>query len=140
MKSTSSKQTQNNCITFVQRRPNVVGPMLYKCYTNVLFSLGHWCLTLFQIIMSYCTFQKNNVPKLGQCTNILIPGNVVLVYCSAMPKKTISVYDRCVCTWPFSYFELCCANSRQQYLFTFSVSRYHDLSLYCVSGFCMPKH
>ena len=29
-------------ITFVQRRPNVfdVGPTLYKCYTNVLCSLG----------------------------------------------------------------------------------------------------
>ena len=34
----SSQQTQNICITFVQRRPNVfdVGPTLYKCYTNVL--------------------------------------------------------------------------------------------------------
>ena len=30
--------TQNICIAFVQRRPNVfdVGPTLYKCYTNVL--------------------------------------------------------------------------------------------------------
>ena len=33
---------QNICIAFVQRRPNVadVGPTLYKCYTNVLCSLG----------------------------------------------------------------------------------------------------
>ena len=33
----NSRQTRNNCITFVQRRPNVfdVGPTLYKCYTNV---------------------------------------------------------------------------------------------------------
>ena len=32
------QQTQNICITFVQRRPNVfdAGPTLYKCYTNVL--------------------------------------------------------------------------------------------------------
>ena len=31
-----------HCITFVQRRPNVldVGPPLYKCYTNVLCLLG----------------------------------------------------------------------------------------------------
>ena len=33
-----TQQTQNICITFIQRRPNVfdVGPTLYKCYTNVL--------------------------------------------------------------------------------------------------------
>ena len=32
------QQTQNICITFVQRRANVVdvGPTLHKCYTNVL--------------------------------------------------------------------------------------------------------
>ena len=38
-----SQQTQNICITFIQRRPNVldVGPTLYKCYTNVLCLL--WC-------------------------------------------------------------------------------------------------
>ena len=37
-----SQQTQNICITFVQRRPHVfdVGPALYKCYTNVLCLLG----------------------------------------------------------------------------------------------------
>ena len=35
---TYSQQTQNICITFIQRWPNVfdVGPTLYKCYTNVL--------------------------------------------------------------------------------------------------------
>ena len=36
-------QTQNICITFVQRLPNVfdVGPTLHKCYTNVLRLLGN---------------------------------------------------------------------------------------------------
>ena len=34
-----SKQTQNICITFVQRRPNVFDA-LYKWYTNVLCFLG----------------------------------------------------------------------------------------------------
>ena len=36
------QQTQNICITFIQRRLNVfdVGPTLYKCYTNVLYLLG----------------------------------------------------------------------------------------------------
>ena len=38
----SSQQTQNIYITFVQRRPSVfdVAPILYKCYTNVLCLLG----------------------------------------------------------------------------------------------------
>ena len=33
-----NSQTQNICITFTQRWPNVfdVGPTLYKCYTNVI--------------------------------------------------------------------------------------------------------
>ena len=37
-----AQQTQNICITFMQRRPNVfdVGPTLYTCYTNVLCFLG----------------------------------------------------------------------------------------------------
>ena len=41
---TTPQQTQNICITFVQRRPNVfdVGPTLYKCYANVLCLLGSW--------------------------------------------------------------------------------------------------
>ena len=45
---TSSQQTQSNCITFIQRRPNVfdVGPTLYKCYTYVLCLLGYIRATL----------------------------------------------------------------------------------------------
>ena len=37
-----TQQTQNICITFIQRRPNVfdVVPALYKCYANVLCLLG----------------------------------------------------------------------------------------------------
>ena len=37
-----TQQTQNICIPFIQRRPNVfdAGPTLYKCYTNVLCLLG----------------------------------------------------------------------------------------------------
>ena len=37
-----TQQTENICITFIQRRPNVfdVGRALYKCYTNVLCLLG----------------------------------------------------------------------------------------------------
>ena len=44
-----SQQTQNICITFVQRRPNVfgVGPTIYKCYTNVVCLLD-----LFESLLS----------------------------------------------------------------------------------------
>ena len=35
----TTQQTQNICITFLQRWPKVfdVGPTLYKCYTNVVY-------------------------------------------------------------------------------------------------------
>ena len=38
----TSQQTQNICITLMQRRRNVleVDPTLYKCYTDVLCLLG----------------------------------------------------------------------------------------------------
>ena len=41
-----AQQTQNICITCVQRRPNVfdVGPTLYTCYTNVLCLLEGMCM------------------------------------------------------------------------------------------------
>ena len=40
--NSATPQTQNICITFIQRRPNVedVGPALYKCFTNVSCLLG----------------------------------------------------------------------------------------------------
>ena len=39
---TITRQTQKNCITFVQRPPNVfdAGSTLYKCNANVLCLLG----------------------------------------------------------------------------------------------------
>ena len=39
---TITRQTQDICITFVERRTNFfdVGPALYKCYTNVLCLQG----------------------------------------------------------------------------------------------------
>ena len=41
-----SQQTQNICITFVQRWPNVfdVGPTFHKCYANVLCLLDNTLL------------------------------------------------------------------------------------------------
>ena len=47
-----SQQTQNICIPFVQRRPNVldVGPTLYKCYTNVLCLLR--CKLVYMIVFA----------------------------------------------------------------------------------------
>ena len=48
-----SEQTQNICIIFVQRRPNVsdVGSTLYKCYTNVLCLLSQVGLCFRSLIM-----------------------------------------------------------------------------------------
>ena len=42
MKKQGSQQTQNICITFIQRRPNVfdVGPTLYKYYTECFVFAG----------------------------------------------------------------------------------------------------
>ena len=50
-----SQSTQNICIKFIQRRPNVfdVGPTLYKCYTNVLCLLGYWLLLILPRPRSY---------------------------------------------------------------------------------------
>ena len=51
---TINRQTQNICITFVQRRPNVfVGPTLCKCYTNISCLLGMpLCWNLFRATSS----------------------------------------------------------------------------------------
>ena len=42
LKVADTQHTHNICIKFIQRRPNAfdVGPTLYKCYTNVMCSLG----------------------------------------------------------------------------------------------------
>ena len=55
-----SQQTQNICITFIQRRPKVsdAGPTLYKCYTNILYLWG-----LF-------VFAEQYGHRLRRCTSI----------------------------------------------------------------------
>ena len=45
-----SQPTENLCITFVQRRPNVFGPTLYKYNTNVLCLLGYPFLILDEVL------------------------------------------------------------------------------------------
>ena len=55
-----TQQTQNICITFVKRRPNVfdVGPTLYTCYTNRCSLLGSYDVgqvmvgDVFSVVMS----------------------------------------------------------------------------------------
>ena len=57
------QQTQNFCITFIQRRSNVfdVGPTLYKCYTNVLCLLGYGrCNLSFTNLSMFITKRKKN--------------------------------------------------------------------------------
>ena len=70
-----SQQTQNICITCIQRRPNVfdVGTTLYKWYTNVLCLLGYHCL--YNISPSTLLFkQVMLLPALVNCT--------IIFYCS----------------------------------------------------------
>ena len=57
------QQTQNICITFVQRRPNVfnAGPTLYKCHTNVLCLMG--LLFLLTLRGDLCRISRLNVNK-----------------------------------------------------------------------------
>ena len=60
---TLSKQTQNICITFAQRRPNVfdVGPTLYKSYTNVLCLLEYTSRSLTKL---HCFGPVQNLDKM----------------------------------------------------------------------------
>ena len=68
-----SQQTQNICITFIQRRPNVfdVGPTLYKCYTNLLCLLGCSEQILRGRMMQY---QLHGVILLHASTSLLCTG------------------------------------------------------------------
>ena len=57
-----TQQTQNICITFIQRWPNVfdVGPTLYKCYTNVLCLLGRNAINMISLatlLLVFCVVE-----------------------------------------------------------------------------------
>ena len=56
-----SQQTQNICITFVQRRPNVFDAF-YKCYTNVLCFLG-WPQPSKHEALNQCWFDAGPVAQ-----------------------------------------------------------------------------
>ena len=80
-----SQQTQNICIKFIQRRPNVfdVGPTLYKCYTNVS------CLLVCNnnaIHKKSCDF---HIMQVINYSRLLSPGSTMLCYyCSVMWSTT----------------------------------------------------
>ena len=65
-----TQQTQNICIKFVQRRPNVfdVGPTLYKWYTNVLWLLGSRHRKAFNILYNVLGGGGGGVSPLGTCS------------------------------------------------------------------------
>ena len=71
----TTRQTQNICITLVQRRPNVfdVGPTLYKCYTNVLCLLGTLC---FNQSVFYCDLMPTMWLSLTEC-HIVVEKSVI---------------------------------------------------------------
>ena len=92
-----SQQTQNMCITFVERRSNVfdVGPALYKSYTHVLFLLGmKWVVLLAHVAPS-----PLHVPS---CRHrlVVVPTRVnprVQEKCTKEPYVYLSP-----CTWPLA--------------------------------------
>ena len=64
----TTQQTQNICITFIQRRPNVfdVGPTLYKCYTNVLCLLGtELQISIAQLLSAYILYLVIEDTRIG---------------------------------------------------------------------------
>ena len=64
-----SRQTQNICITFIQCWTNVedVGPTLYKCYTNVLRSLGCICKHVGIQVLAVMVFGQRQ--KICECSS-----------------------------------------------------------------------
>ena len=60
------QQTQNICITFIVCSANVenVGPMLYKCYTNVLCLLGNQLKSESE----YIGLQALHISFINQCS------------------------------------------------------------------------
>ena len=52
------QQTQNICITFIQRRPNVfdVGPTLYKRYTDVFVLAGYHFINQYWVGLQYQSY------------------------------------------------------------------------------------
>ena len=84
-KSIVSQQTQNICITFVQRRPNVfdVGPTLYKCYTNILCQLGY--------VLYVLTGCGETVIRTGVCR--AAPSTQVITKLTSMDFCDTSIYS-----------------------------------------------
>ena len=80
-----SQQTQNICITFVQRRPNVFDA-LYKCYTNVLCLLG-WTQPSKHEALNQCWFDAGPASQtVGQHCTSICSGRVCWV-CRQAPKR-----------------------------------------------------
>ena len=105
-----SQQTQNICITFIQRRPNVfdVGPTLYKCYTNVVCLL--WCsygpsqcrVHMLQVALPRLSWLCPPVCQMHLHASIS-PGvlsgfhsNLVLEIFLSITRMTSSVIDICI--------------------------------------------
>ena len=67
------QQTQKNCITFVQRRPNVfdVGPALYKCHTKVFCLMGKPFRRCGMMRQSRTRPDKMRLNKAGQVTKCI---------------------------------------------------------------------
>ena len=142
--TSTSKRTQNICITFVPRRPNAfdVGSSLHKCYTNVLCLLMGWldlcrhgCGILWKI-----TWLVNVIylPCLIACTsNPYTPLAACLVAISgwgtALWSCTAACYLNSSCImYKTNYFSILGPDSPRPTLLRFiGPNIYHFLSLKC---------
>ena len=126
-----SQQTQEICITFVQRLTNVfdVGPTLYKCYTNILCLLGF-------------TSQETNSHK--PVFFLFFPGSALIFHRDVFIRITV-VYTRLVQIFfsglqngglviPVIVMPTC---KVKRLLFSFAEQRQYQLTLY--TAFCRTE-
>ena len=73
-----TQQTQNICITFIQRRHNVfgVGPTLHKCYTDGLRSLGIIWQKMFMFCFTRCIIKPTSYKCVTASRMTLLPNCV----------------------------------------------------------------
>ena len=84
-----TQQTQNICITFIQRRPNVfdVGPTLYKV---IQMFCVHW-VSKFKMLkdLGYITYKNCSIVPLYPLLTILLVSGVILSLMIALNYKTV---------------------------------------------------
>ena len=93
----SNQQTQNICITFIQRRPNVfdVGPTLYKCYANVLYLLGNCFPEVSSYAFRLCETEQHSCNLLAMVMEWVTRGllSSVLLHTPPLSRADVVIYS-----------------------------------------------